>query len=54
MWPKIKEVIPDATLNVYSDINGKWVNEVAKEQMIEIKKLINSGARWCRNSRMGI
>lgn len=42
MWPKIKEVIPDATLNVYSDVNGKWVNEVAKEQMDEIRYLLAS------------
>jgi len=40
MWPKIKEKIPDAVLNVYSDINGKWVNDVAKEQMSEIHKIL--------------
>jgi predicted O-methyltransferase YrrM len=40
MWPKIIKAIPDATLNIYSDINGKWVNEVAKEQMDEIHKII--------------
>jgi predicted O-methyltransferase YrrM len=43
MWPKIKAAIPDATLNVYSDIDGEWVNKVAKEQMDEIKRLIKSG-----------
>lgn len=43
MWPKIKTAIPDATLNVYSDINGVWVNKVAKDQMDEIKRLIKSG-----------
>lgn len=43
MWPKIKAALPDATLNVYSDINGEWVNKVAKGQMDEIKKLIKSG-----------
>lgn len=40
MWPKIKKAIPDASLNIYSDINGKWVNDVAKEQMDEIHKIL--------------
>lgn len=43
MWPAIKRAIPDATLNVYSDVNGKWVNEVAKEQMDEIRRILSSG-----------
>jgi hypothetical protein len=43
MWSKIKEAIPDATLNVYSDINGKWVNEVAKEQMDKIREILKKG-----------
>lgn len=43
MWPDIKRNIPDATLNVYSDINGKWVNEVAKEQMDEIRRILSAG-----------
>jgi predicted O-methyltransferase YrrM len=43
MWPKIKQAIPDATLNVYSDINGKWVNEVAKDQMDIIRQLLAKG-----------
>jgi len=43
MWPKITQVLPNATLNIYSDINGQWVNEVAKEQMEEIRRILNSG-----------
>lgn len=43
MWPAIKTAIPDATLNVYSDIDGKWVNEVAKEQMDEIRRILDTG-----------
>jgi predicted O-methyltransferase YrrM len=43
MWPAIKLAIPDATLNVYSDIDGAWVNQVAKEQMDEIKRLLAPG-----------
>ena len=41
MWPAIKRAVPDATLNVYSDVNGKWVNEVAKEQMDEIRRILS-------------
>lgn len=40
MWPSIKRVIPDATLHVYSDINGKWVNEVAKDHMDKIREIM--------------
>jgi hypothetical protein len=43
MWPKIKNKIPDATLNVYSDINGKWVNDVSKEHMEEIRRILENG-----------
>jgi predicted O-methyltransferase YrrM/tetratricopeptide (TPR) repeat protein len=43
MWPDIKKAIPDATLNIYSDINGEWVNNVAKEQMNEIKNILSKG-----------
>jgi len=43
MWPVIKAKIPDATLNVYADINGKWVNDVAKEQMDEIRRILAGG-----------
>jgi len=45
MWPEIKKAIPDAILDVYSDINGKWVNDVAKDQMDKIKELINAGLK---------
>jgi hypothetical protein len=41
MWPKILERIPEATLAIHSDINGKWVNEVEPSQMMEIKRLLN-------------
>jgi predicted O-methyltransferase YrrM/tetratricopeptide (TPR) repeat protein len=43
MWPKIKKAIPDATLNIYSDVNGKWVNEVSKAQMDEIRRILVEG-----------
>jgi predicted O-methyltransferase YrrM len=40
IWPYIKQIMPDATLNIYSDINGKWVNDVAKDQMDEIRRIL--------------
>ena len=40
MWPKIYEKQPLATLHIYSDINGKWVNSVASEQIKAIKELL--------------
>jgi len=41
MWPQIKEIIPDATLSVYCDLQQEWVNRVAPEMLIEIKESIN-------------
>lgn len=41
MWPRIKEILPDATLNVFCNLDQSWVNSVAKEQMDEIKQTIN-------------
>jgi len=40
MWKRIKEILPDATLNVYCNLEQKWVNEVSGEQMNEIKETI--------------
>jgi hypothetical protein len=41
MWKQIVEIQPLAQLHIYSDINGKWVNEVASEQIKEIKLLLD-------------
>ncbi len=40
MWPKIHEFQPLASLHIYSDINGKWVNDVAGEMMAQIRALL--------------
>jgi len=42
MWPKIYKRQPKSNLHIYSDINGKWVNDVAGDQIIQIKELLNS------------
>ena len=40
MWPKIVKRFPDATLNIYCDLEQEWVNNVAPEMMESIKKLL--------------
>ena len=42
MWPKIHEFQPLASLHIYCDVNGKWVNEVQGEMMVQIKELLRS------------
>jgi len=42
MWPKIYKREPRATLHIYSDINGEWVNKVEPAQMTLIKDLIDN------------
>lgn len=40
MFPTIKEVIIDATLDIFCDMDNAWSNNVAKEEMEEIKLLL--------------
>jgi hypothetical protein len=42
MWPKIYEKYPTASLHIYTDVNGKWVNAVEGELMVKIKGLLES------------
>ncbi len=42
MWPKIYEYQPLASLHIYSDVNGEWVNSVEKEMMEEIRNLMKN------------
>ena len=41
MWPKIYNLNNSVSLNIYCDLDNKWVNDVAKEQILEIKRLLN-------------
>jgi tetratricopeptide (TPR) repeat protein len=41
MWPKIIGKYPDASLHIYSDVDGSWVNSVEKEMMIQVRQLLN-------------
>lgn len=40
MWPSIYEMNPEASLHIYSDVHGKWVNDVAPDHMVEIRRLL--------------
>ena len=52
MWPKIYEKQPLATLHIYADINGNWVNNVEPEQMKMIKTLLEDYSK--RENNLGI
>lgn len=41
MWPKIYENQPLSSLELFCDLDGKWVNETEPLQMKEIKRLLN-------------
>jgi len=40
MWPKIYQFQSLASLHIYCDVDGKWVNEVQPEMMIQIRQLM--------------
>ena len=42
MWPRIYEFQPEASLHIYCDIDGKWVNQVEGEMMVKIRELMTN------------
>jgi len=40
MWPRIKSRYIDATLNVFCDMNNKWVNDNYPDEIKEINRLL--------------
>lgn len=42
MWPRIHEYQPEASLHIYCDIDGKWVNQVEGEMMVQIRELMSN------------
>lgn len=40
MWDKIKERYNDASLNIFVNLNNTWVNQNYKEEIIEIRRLL--------------
>jgi glycosyltransferase involved in cell wall biosynthesis/precorrin-6B methylase 2 len=45
MWPSIIAALPDATLHIYADVSGEWVNRVSRDEMTEVKTLLGSGLK---------
>ena len=41
MWPKIVSKYPTASLHIYADVDGKWVNSVEPNKMSQIRQLLN-------------
>lgn len=41
MFPRIKQLYPEATLNIFCDLDNEWANSVAKEDMNEIRTLLS-------------
>ena len=48
MWPRIVTEFPEATLEVFSDIDGAWVNSVATDDMAAIRRLLAGGLKGVR------
>jgi FkbM family methyltransferase len=41
MWNRIKSRYPDAVLNIFCDLENKWVNDNYPDEMKEIKRILN-------------
>jgi hypothetical protein len=42
MWPRIHAFQQEASLHIYCDIDGKWVNQVQGEMMVQIRELMTN------------
>jgi GR25 family glycosyltransferase involved in LPS biosynthesis/predicted O-methyltransferase YrrM len=40
MWPKIVERYPQATLNIFTDVNNKWANDFYPNELKEIREIL--------------
>jgi GR25 family glycosyltransferase involved in LPS biosynthesis/predicted O-methyltransferase YrrM len=40
MWPKIVERYPQATLNIFTDVNNKWANDFYPDELKEIREIL--------------
>ena len=49
MFPKIRSLLPDATLNVFCDMDNTYCWDVAKEDMIEIVRLLEEQKEYVTN-----
>ena len=41
MWPKIIERYPQATLNIFTDVNNKWANDFYPDELKEIREILD-------------
>ena len=41
LWPSIIARYSNASLHIYADVDNKWVNNVQREMMIQVKQLLN-------------
>ena len=41
MWPKIYNAFPSCSLDIFSDVNNKWSNDVEPEKMAQIRLLLS-------------
>ena len=49
MWPKIIKKYPNATLNIFCNMDHEWTNKIAPEMMNEIKKLLKINTTGIQN-----
>jgi GR25 family glycosyltransferase involved in LPS biosynthesis/predicted O-methyltransferase YrrM len=42
MWPRIIERYPQATLNIFTDVNNEWANNFYKEELEEIRNILKA------------
>ena len=40
MWPRIVERYPQATLNIFTDVNNKWANDFYPDELKEIRNIL--------------
>ena len=41
MWPRIVERYPQATLNIFTDVNNKWANDFYPDELQEIRNTLD-------------
>jgi len=46
MWPHILQRYPDATLHIFADLNNQWANTHYKEELTEIRRMINEEYKY--------
>jgi len=49
MWPKIVKEFPDATLDIFCNVEQEWVNTVVPDMMREIKTLLKINKKGIKN-----